>query len=172
MFLSSKLPSVPLPPSGQKSTVFSPHKDSLPPENCRLKYWALCSQVISAAFVISSNHTSTSQLHWFYYWSKYSAAHSCFVCGCLNAFCVPPEGYLSMHSALSSQSSVDSELSTSDDSISMGYKLQDLTDVQVMARLQEESMWQPSPLCYSFRTVGKCRWIPTVLLFSLSPTKK
>ncbi|KAF7657563.1 hypothetical protein LDENG_00025310 [Lucifuga dentata] len=49
------------------------------------------------------------------------------------------------HVAISTQSSLDSEVGVSDledDTISMGYKLQDLTDVEVMARLQEESLRQ------------------------------
>lgn len=46
------------------------------------------------------------------------------------------------HAAIGPQCSLDSEVDMSelkDDSISMSYKLQDMTDVEVMARLQEES---------------------------------
>lgn len=55
--------------------------------------------------------------------------------------CVPLD-VARRHAAISPQSSLDSEVGVSeleDDSISMSYKLQDMTDVEVMARLQEES---------------------------------
>ncbi|XP_054888003.1 SLAIN motif-containing protein 1a isoform X2 [Poeciliopsis prolifica] len=62
------------------------------------------------------------------------------------------------HAAITPQSSLDSDIGVSEleeDSISMGYKLQDMTDVEVMARLQEESLRQDYASTSTSATAGR-----------------